>query len=318
MSLYNDIKIKCRGDNTLIEMYPGSGEYLFEGYNGIDSRDYEEQAREGFGEFGYLEQGYYNLGDDVPPTYDYEEQLLEEFYGEYYTNGDYLRDGLTRDSLIEDAFEYIDYNNSFGYYGYDGYGYGGYYGFANKEDYDAYVKSLEEMDSVGKKQPEHSIVDPVDIKRQNGPKCSAYASACLLRYYGMEEDPDKLYKKFFKLPDGSAVPSSVGKVIGAKTHTHGKLSDIEKMIDEGKPVLVLVYYDKNIGWDNLHYVLVTGYDKDNIYIADSLHATGKRYYNRAIDRKLFKKMWNTSKSILVKMFYGKNIYYEYDFKKGAA
>ncbi len=297
----------------MIELYPGSSEYLFDGYNGVSEKDYEEQARAGFGEFGYLEQGYYDLDDDIPPTYDYEEQLLEDFYGEYYTNGDYLKEGITRDSLLEDAYEYIDYNNSFGYYE-DYYGYGGYYGYAGYGSYGTYS---EEQDSVGKKKPEHSIENPVNIKKQSGPKCSAYASSCLLRYYGKETEPSELYDKFLKLPDGSAIPSSVSKVIGAKLHTHGKISDIEKKIDQGKPVLALVYYDEEPGWDNLHYILVTGYDEEYIYIADSLHASGKRYYNRKIKRKTFNKMWNTSKSILVKMFYGRNIYYEYDGDKAA-
>jgi len=297
----------------LIELYPGSREYLYEGYNGVTDTDYEEQARTGFGEFGYLEQGYYDLGDDYEEPYIDEEELLKEFYGEYYANEDYLKDGITREQLIEDVFEYLDYNYN-GYNGYAGY-YGEYYGFASQEDYEAYQKNLEEMDNLGKTKPEHSIDKPVKIKRQDGPKCSAYASSCLLGYYGREEEPDKLYKEFLKLPDGSAIPTSVGRKIGAKIHTHGKITDLEKMIDAGKPVLVLVFYDEEPDWDNLHYVLVTGYDDENIYIADSLHATGERYYNRVLKKKTFKKMWNTAKTLPVKMFYGKNIYYEYAKKE---
>ena len=304
----------------MIEMYPGSSEYLFEGYNGIGEQDYEEQARAGFGEFGYLEQGYYDLGDDEELSeqdiYDGEERLLLDFYGDYYASGEYLREGLSREDLVADAIEYFDYNGCdlSDYFGGDyGYNYGyGYYGGYSYYDSEEYQKQLEELDSVGKKKPEHSINNPVDIKSQKGPKCSAYSSSCLLRYYGQESDPSELYDKFFKLPDGSAVPSSVGKVIGAKLHKNGKLSDVKAMIDEGKPVLVLIYYDEEPGWDNLHYVLVTGYDDENIYIADSLHRSGKRYYNRAVKTKLFKKMWNTSKSLPVKLVYGKNLYFEYN------
>ena len=79
-----------------------------------------------------------------------------------------------------------------------------------------------------------------------------------------------------------------------------------------KPVLILGYYDKTAEWDNLHYMLVTGYDENNIYLADSLHNTGRRYYNRKVDRKTFKKMWNTSKTFAVRFFYGRNIYYTYN------
>lgn len=288
----------------MIEMYPDGNEYLFEGYN---AADVPEPVEPPFSDnpFAYLEQGYYDLGDDIPPTAEWEEELLIEFYGDYYTSGEFLRDGLTRDNLLDDAFEYIDYNNSFGY---SGYNYGGY-------GYGAYSAYCEEYNDVGKEPPAHSIERPVNIKMQQGPKCSAYSSSCLLRYYGKDIDADKLYRSFMKLPDGSAVPSSVARKIKAKIHTHGKISDIEKQIDDKKPVLVLIYYDKTPGWDNLHYVLVTGYDDEYIYIADSLHGSGERYYNRAVKRDIFEVMWNTSKSFPVRLFYGKNIWYEYDTKQ---
>lgn len=248
--------------------------------------------------FRFLKQGYYCLGDDVP-AYDYddygfdEEQMLCDWYGEYYWEGIYLQEGFTR----EDLLEWMEYDASF--YGFDfqsGYG-SGYY---------------EVIDDVGKKMPEHSISKPVTIGRQEGPKCSAYASSSLLSFYDKEVKPKKLYKRFHKLPDGSAIPSSVGKVIRAKCHTHGCISDLEKAVDADKPVMILAYYDKSPEWNNLHYMLVTGYDDKHIYIADSLHSSGERYYNRKVDRKTFMKMWNTSKSFLVRLFYGKNIWYEYN------
>lgn len=273
-------------------------DYLFPGYNAGDIPDPVEPP-EFPNEFGFIEQGYYDLGDDLP-AYDWEEDLLCSFFGEYYTDGQYIREGLTR----EDLLEYIDYNNSF----YDGYGCDYGYGYG----YGYYDAGFDIDSDIGKEAPEHSIAKPVDIKRQQGPKCSAYASSCLLRYFGKETESDRLYKKFLKLPDGSAIPTSVGMVIGAKIHTKGKVSDLERVIDKGTPVLVLVFYDKQPGWDNLHYVLVTGYDDEYIYIADSLHGSGERYYNRAVKRDVFEVMWNTSKSFPVRLFYGKNIWYEYD------
>ena len=253
-------------------------DYLFSGYNGYEPPEPPEEYPE----------------DDISAD-DYYEQLedmLRNFYGEYYTEGKFTADGMTVDDLIE----YLDYNGYFC----DTYPIGC--------DYDGWIDTV---DDTGKEPPAHSIAKPVEILSQRGPKCSAYASASILKWRGQEAKPDKLYLKFLKLPDGSAIPSSVGKVIGAKLHTHGSISDIEKIIDSGKPVLVLGFYDKKAEWDNLHYFLVTGYDDKNIYIADSLHSIGERYYNRSVSRETFEQMWNTSRSLPVKLFYGKNIYYEF-------
>lgn len=154
------------------------------------------------------------------------------------------------------------------------------------------------------------ISRPLDIRTQEGPRCSAYAASCLLRYLGKDCDPKKLYDRFGRLPEGSALPDSVGKVIGAKLKSRGIIEDLEAMIDKDMPVLVLCFYDESPDWNNLHYLLVTGYDEDNIYLADSLHASGRRQYNRIVSRETFLRMWDTSRCLPVRMIYGNNIYYE--------
>lgn len=149
----------------------------------------------------------------------------------------------------------------------------------------------------------------LDIRTQVGPRCSAYAASCLLRYEGKNSDPVELYKLFAKLPDGSALPRAVGRKIEYKMKTRGTLSDIEKMIDEDHPVLILGFYDEDAGFNNLHYMLVTGYDDDFIYLADSLERPGALFHNREIPREVFLKMWDTSRLWLTRFLYGKNIYY---------
>ncbi len=298
-----------------------------------------------------LKQGYYDP-EDAQAEYDPEEAMLIDVFGDYYLDGRYKGDGMTREDLLEDVYYngYDEYGNyipdkyaypdrenwfdeesgdhlTYGCGGYDvynclsdSYGYGHYYGgygagygcCSNAYSSGGYIDIEDYEPSMGKVAPAHSIAKPVDIKEQRGPKCSAYAASCLLRYFGTKVYAKNLYPKFLKLFDGSAIPSSVGRVIGAKLHTHGMISDIEHLIDEGKPVLILGHYDKTAEWDNLHYMLVTGYDEDNIYLADSLHQTGLRYYNRKVDRKTFKKMWNTSRTLAVRIFYGRNVYYTYN------
>jgi len=155
----------------------------------------------------------------------------------------------------------------------------------------------------------HMISRNLDIRDQIGPRCSAYAASCLERYHGLQSEPLELYERFFKLPDGSALPRSVGKKIGAKLCANGTIRDIEKMIDEDEPVLILGFYDKDAYFDNLHYMLVAGYDEDYFYLADSLHGCGKKKYNRKVSREEFASMWDTSKCWLVKFIYGKNLLY---------
>lgn len=253
-----------------------------------------ENAAE-FDDFKFLRQGYYCLGDDVPACEsDPEEEILCAYFGEYYTEGEYLAEGFTREDLLDWAY-------------YDG----GYYGCGYGCGYDLSGVSYAVDSNIGNEPAEHSISKKIDIKRQQGPKCSAYASAHLFQFYGVQAKPKQLYKRFHKLPDGSAIPSSVAKVTGFKMHRNGSVADIERSIDADKPVMILGYYDDEPSWDNLHYMLVTGYDAENIYIADSLHTSGERYYNRKIKREDFEEMWDTSETLLIKIFYGKNIYYEY-------
>ena len=158
--------------------------------------------------------------------------------------------------------------------------------------------------------PLHSISNPVDIRDQVGPRCSAYAASCLMRYEGKAAEPIALYKRFWKLADGSALPRSVGMKSGHRLRRNGSVEDIKKLIDSDKPVMVLFHYSlAEKGFDSLHYVLVTGYDEDNFYIADSLFDGGKQYYNRIISRKDFVRLWDVSDLLLLRLLYGKNLYY---------
>ena len=91
---------------------------------------------------------------------------------------------------------------------------------------------------------------------------------------------------------------------------NGSVEDIEKLIDSDKPVMVLIHYSlAEMDFDSLHYVLVTGCDEDHVYIADSLWSGGKQYYNRIISRKDFVRLWDVSDLLLLRLLYGKNIYY---------
>lgn len=283
-----------------------NGDYLLPGYNAWDEPfemegqidENEEAFLRAMYEDYYTEGRYVDDGVSREDLYHYarEEEALCEMYEGYYLDGTYLEEGFTR----EDLLDWLYYN-----------GYDEYYGYGN-DCCEPYQISMWDYEPMGTKAPLHSISHTIKATRQNGPKCSAFAASHLLKFYGVETDPDKLYKKFMKLPDGSALPASVAKKTGTVLCSHGTLPDLEKMIDQDKPVMILGYYDKEQCWDNLHYMLVTGYDDEYIYLIDSLCGGGECFYNRKVKRRTFKKMWNTSSNTLVRTFYGKNVYYDYN------
>ena len=249
---------------------------------------------------------YYGIEEDLTGIPSEDSGFLEDD-GFYYPDEDPY-EVLTYMGFTYNAEDDLFYDqDGFFYHGDDLLAILGYTGY----DY-GYSYEPIKLESIGTTAPKHSILRPVDIKAQKGPKCSAYSSSCLLRYKGYKSKPKALYKTFAKLPDGSALPSSVGKKIGAKMCTKGTIEDIEKIVDSDTPALVLCYYGKDHSWDDLHYILVTGYDDEKFYIADSLHASGEKFYNRVVTKEEFKRMWDTSDTFLIRLLYGKNIYYAFE------
>lgn len=310
-----------------------NNDYLFSGYNADPNSDPRLKA---------IYDDYYGKDDEVflgsedEPTYVRElsqddiDFLTQQGFsyneedGLFYDDEGYGYDGelLLYEFSTDAEFEYLIeqgflYNEEDGlFYDGDGYGYEGdallaILGYNDVCSYDYFggTEGMKWVSSVGKEPPAHSISRPVDIKAQKGPRCSAYSSSCLLRYNGVESKPKKLYNEFAKLPDGSALPGSVGRHIGAKMCTKGTIEDLERIIDGDQPALVLCYYGTSHDWNSLHYILITGYDDDNLYIADSLHTPGELFYNRVVKKSAFERMWDTSDTLPIKLLYGNNIYY---------
>lgn len=138
----------------------------------------------------------------------------------------------------------------------------------------------------------------IDFQRHN--ECSGYSTAYLLRHFGFEADGLSVYEKIpNKMNNGYVYPKYLKKVL----ETHGiktrfsvtNLNALKHEIDRGNPVIVLIRIRPDKNW--LHYVPVVGYDKDHIYLAESLpeYANSiKDKYNRTLSTKEFLKLWNTS------------------------
>lgn len=142
------------------------------------------------------------------------------------------------------------------------------------------------------------ISDPVRIDRQGANMCSGYALALILRYYGEDITGEEVYNGFAeKDPDGSVWMGTMIDYIDATgkykaTLYTGTLDNLKEALNKGYPVLIAgkVSYEET----GLHDMVLTGYDKDYVYIADSyLFKEESDYYNRKVDYDEFAFMWDT-------------------------
>lgn len=155
------------------------------------------------------------------------------------------------------------------------------------------------------------IAKPNRIDFQHGNECSAFSSAFVLRHWNIEKNGNDLYKEISnKLKDGCVYPKGILKLLsqyGFRTvYYTGNINALKNEVSKGNPVIVLIrtYKDKN--W--LHFVPVVGYDRQYIFIADSLAELAncdEQYFNRRLAIKDFKKLWNTS---MLKMPFYRNTY----------
>ena len=138
------------------------------------------------------------------------------------------------------------------------------------------------------------------IDMQNGLECSAYSCAFLLRHFGVEASGEALYGEITgKRRNGTVYPSGVRKLLAAHglnaTYCTGNLNSLKNEVSKGTPVIVMIRTYPNQKW--LHFVPVVGYDKESIFIADSLAELANSEgggYNRKVATKDFRKLWNTA------------------------
>ena len=141
------------------------------------------------------------------------------------------------------------------------------------------------------------------IDFQNNTECAAYSTAYLLRHFGMEAEGESLYTHFpSKTRTGTVYPKGIRTVLrknGFKTSYYkGNINTLKYEVSKGTPVIVFIKVQKDR--HNLHSVPVVGYDKDYIYLAESLNYLvncddDSNHYNRKVPINEFKKLWNIKK-----------------------
>lgn len=141
----------------------------------------------------------------------------------------------------------------------------------------------------------------IDFQKNN--ECAAISTAYLLRHFGMEDDGEGLYTHFpSKTRVGTVYPKGIRTVLrkkGFKTKYHkGNVSTLKYEVSKGTPVIVFIKTQKDRNY--LHFVPVVGYDKEYIYLSESIKKLVNcddvhNRYNRKVPINEFKKLWNVKR-----------------------
>lgn len=134
------------------------------------------------------------------------------------------------------------------------------------------------------------------IDYQENDDCSAYATAYALRCLGKEISGKELYPQMNRFL-GLMTVQSVKKAIenqGYQAHSyHGSIETLKQRIAQDRPVVCYVK-DK----DDSHYVVAVGYDKEYIYLADSIkeniNVENPTFFNRKEKIEDFKQLWKNN------------------------
>lgn len=138
------------------------------------------------------------------------------------------------------------------------------------------------------------------VDTQTYMQCAACSSAYLLRFYGYEADGLKLYKNYpSKNKDGTINPAGFKEFfekyedLDAQFYT-GSIDELKNAVSQGIPQIVLVRTTPTS--NSLHYMPVVGYDKENIFLQDSIGGnrnSDDSRYNRQVSLEDFEQMRDT-------------------------
>lgn len=150
-------------------------------------------------------------------------------------------------------------------------------------------------------QQESFLIDFLNrFEYQKKRECAGYATAFVLRHFGINIDGQTAYNEIpVKLLNGDV--SGLGVIYLCRKHKVsvklriGNLNALKNSLLAGNPIIVLTR--SVVGSNSLHYIAVVGYDEENIYVADSIEShknCENDFYNRIIPKEDFTKMWKTN------------------------
>jgi hypothetical protein len=157
-----------------------------------------------------------------------------------------------------------------------------------------------EKDTLSVMQPESFIISKTNrFEIQPPNKCAAYATAFILRNFGLKAKGSEVYKEMsFKIPfSGYVFPKGIltyfeSKELKAKLFK-GDLETLKRRLAKGEPIMVLI--GQSYRWQ--HYMTLVGYesDKKELYFYDSkkkYDENGKLPGNRTLKEDYFLTLWD--------------------------
>ncbi len=134
------------------------------------------------------------------------------------------------------------------------------------------------------------------IDYQTGNECAAYAAAYVMRHLGAQITGPELYPELHRVFGFVSVRQVAGLLERHGYHAaayYGTLDTLKGRLAEGVPVIAFI----RIPGDT-HYTVVTGYDGQFLYLADSIAALANAeggWYNRRLRAEEFEDLWSTDR-----------------------
>lgn len=136
----------------------------------------------------------------------------------------------------------------------------------------AAINPPKELGIVPMEQGEYHI-DNVPFFQAGEMRCGPSAMAVVLAYYGLKADPDEIAPKVMESDKVGTYHQNLylyalSRGMNAQMYSGG-IRDLKRMVSMNRPVIILLDYGLP-GAPSGHYVVVVGYDENNLYVHDGL------------------------------------------------
>lgn len=151
--------------------------------------------------------------------------------------------------------------------------------------------------------PVRALKKPIKnrVERQHGESCGGYASAYVLRHFGVEVTGEEVYSGMFKVWKGRVWVREVRRQLAKKglatRYWRGDPDILRRELDKGDPVILVL--NTSSSSLTLHFAVAVGYDGDEFFLADSakpVRAPGP--FNRIVSESELLEIWDTGSLLM--------------------